>query len=169
MEKQESKKHFKNTKFKKMLLPAIILILIILVLFYVGIFQKTCISESCFQKSLSECNSAQYIKQKNNNLYVYTITNSINENCNIHIKLEKLAPGSDPDLTRLIEGKSMQCKIPKSMLSKTTLDDLDNVLQYCHGELKEGILELIIQKMYTLIIGNLEEIKEQSREFLSEV
>ena len=63
----------------------------------------------------------------------------------------------------------MSCKIPKTLLAETNLDDLDNILQYCTGELKEGILELIIQKMYTLIIDNLDEIVQQSKEFLTEV
>ncbi len=156
-------------KTKKFVLPLLLLVIIIIILFYLGIYQKTCLDESCFEKALSKCSSAQYVKQRNNNLYVYTIFNSFKEDCNINIKLEKIAPGSDPDLVKLLEGKSMQCKIPKDILSSTYLDNLDNTLQYCHGELKEGILELIIKKMYTLIIENLDEIKKESKEFLKEV
>jgi len=166
MKKSESKKY---PKVKKIILPILLLLIIILALFYIGIFQKPCLDESCFKDALSNCNSAQYVKQKNNNLYVYTIFNSIDKECSIDIKLERLAPGSDPDLVRLLEGKSMSCKIPKTLLAETNLDDLDNILQYCTGELKEGILELIIQKMYTLIIENLDEIVQQSKEFLTEV
>ncbi len=156
-------------KFKKILVPILILVIIILILFYLGIFKKSCFDDSCFQKALSECSPTQFINQKNNNLYLYTIEPSVNSHCNINIKLERVAPGSDPDLVRLLDGKSMKCQIPKNILHKTELDELDNILQYCHGELKEGILELIIKKMYTLIIGNLDEIVAESKAFLKEV
>ncbi len=163
MIKEDLIKNFKNFGVQ-----VFIFLILILILFYFGIFKKTCLDDSCFEKSLSKCSSVQYVKQKNNNLYTYSILNSIMNECKINIKLEKVAPGSDPDI-KTLEGKSMYCKIPKSILTTTNLDNLDNVLQYCHGELKEGILELILKRMYSLVIGNLDEIIKQSKEFLKNV
>lgn len=166
MKREDSKE---NIKSKRFLIQILLVIIIILILFYLGIFKKPCLSDECFEKSLNDCKASQFVKQKNNNLYTYTISRSFTQECSINIKLEKVAPGSDPDIVRLLEGKSMQCKIPKEILTTKNLDNLDNILQYCHGELKEGILELIIKRMYTLVIGNLDDIVEESKKFLSEV
>ena len=52
----------------------------------------------------------------------------------------------------------MLCLIPKSELSLININEVENLLKYCTGQLKEGIYEIIIKKMYSIIISNLGEI-----------
>lgn len=155
-------------KFKSFLIHALIVVAIILLFFFIGIFKKTCIDESCFQKSLSKCSPAEFITTRNNNLYHYTISRSFSDDCSVNIKFLRFAPGSDPDIQNL-KGKSMECRIPKEITSKTNINNLDDILQYCHGQLKEGIQKLIIKRMYTLIIENIGDIVKETNEFFNEV
>ena len=167
MEKRRSRR--KSNNFKK-ILTAISLFLIIVALAYLlGFFRKTCFDDECFERSLSDCSPADFVTQRSNNIYIYSIRQSYLDDCNIVIELAKVAPGSEPRTRELLEGNSMECKIPKSFLRNNNLDNLDNILQYCHGQLKEGILELIIEKMYSQIIINLNAIIEESRAFLRDI
>ena len=157
------KRLFQDPKKKKIIGSILIFFSIIIILFIFGIFKKPCFDDLCFQKAVEKCIPAEIAKQKENNLYRYAIFPSIGERCNIQIMLERIAPGSDQELVRLLEKKSMWCEIPRKTLQETDLENVENMLQYCHGELKEGILQLIIQKMYTVIIGNLDEIVKESQ------
>ena len=159
----------RSTNVKKILTSLFLFLLIIIIAYLAGIFRKSCFDEACFEKSLSRCSPTEYIKQKNNNIYVYSIAPSYLGECTIEIQLAKIAPGSEQQVRKLLEGKSMRCIIPKTFLKMNNLDNIDNILQYCHGELKEGILELIIEKMYAQIIINLDDIVQESRAFLKEV
>lgn len=162
------KKSVRDSPVKKIYLTIALIIIIISLFYFAGIFKKTCLNEECFNKSLKVCKPTDYMKQKNNNLYLYSISRSFGRECNLEIDLKKVAPGTDPDMKELLEGKSMQCSIPKTITRSLEIDDID-VLSYCHGELKEGIYELIIKKMYSLIVGNLEEIRDVTEEVLAEI
>ena len=164
------KKEIKDrlNKNKKLIISLVLILLIILVFLRINVIDKTC-DDECFDEKLKECEFIDFVTQKNNNVYRYTIFSSLGNDCKVKITLERTAPGSDPDIQELLEGKSMTCNIPKNLLETTNLDNIDNFLQYCSGELKEGILELIIKRMYSLIIGNLEEIVQESKSFLNEI
>ena len=162
------KKYIHKENVKKLFGFFILLLIIITILFFLGIFKKPCFDEICFQKALEKCKSTEIIRQKSNNLYVYSIFPSLGEDCKIQVTLKRIAPGSDPEIVHLLEGKSMQCKIPRILLQRTDIDNVENILQYCHGELKEGILQLIIKKMYASVIGNLDDIVKKSQETVNE-
>ena len=52
----------------------------------------------------------------------------------------------------------MKCLVPKNELSNVNFNEVENLLGYCTGSLKEGIYEILIKKMYGIIISNLGEI-----------
>ena len=153
---------------KKLIIILFLAVFALFIILNFNIVYKTC-DDECFDEKLRECKFIDFITHKNNNVYRYTIFSSLGNYCKIRVTLERTAPGSDPDIKELLEGKSMECRIPKQLLKTTNLDNIDNFLQYCTGELKEGILELIIKRMYSLIIGNLEEIVQESKSFLNEI
>ena len=147
----------------KTLNRALILIIVFLVvtgiLFYFGFFTKACSDDDCFNDAMKFCRPIDYVKNVNNNIYLYTVHRSFGNECSLKISMLSAAPGSDIEVADL-EGKSMRCKIPKSELITTQFEEVDNILGFCTGELKEGIYELIIKRMFGLVIGNIEEIRE---------
>ncbi|MFH1592731.1 MAG: hypothetical protein ABIB47_05180 [Candidatus Woesearchaeota archaeon] len=156
----ENKGDNKKNNLKGSLILLITLVAVVVLFYYAGTFNKECLNDACFDDALRECKPVDYTKHTNNNIYLYTIYRSSGEDCLVQISLQSVAPGSDRDIKDLLEGESMKCKIPKSLLAKKSMDEIDNVLAYCSGELKEGIYELIIKKLYGLVIGNVEEVFE---------
>src|SRR3989344_3711886 len=111
-----------SPKAKKQVSTLLIALLILVMLYSFGVFKKPCLDEECFNKALQSCSSAEFITQKNNNLYVYSIMPSLGKKCSVEITLERIAPGSEPEVVHLLEGKSMQCKIPKTITKRDNVD-----------------------------------------------
>lgn len=140
------------------------------ILYVTGIIRKDCGEDKdCFNSALDKCISARLVTVKNNNVYSYGSRFSFTSNCHVDIKLERLPVGADLELRRLLEGKSMDCKIPKTKLHNADMDRIDDLMSYCHGELKEGLYELIIQRSYGLIISNLGDVVKELQNTLRRV
>lgn len=162
--KKEVKKEPKKPKkkiaikpfFKKKGVISLLIILLLLgFLFYFGVTPfNTCKTESCFDDALKTCSSLKYEKYHNSNLYIYRIYRSFGSKCRIRVTLDKMAIGSDRDLIELLEEKSMLCTIPK------TDTEAIKKLNYCHGELKEGLQQVLLQRVYGLLIKDIPEILE---------
>jgi len=169
-------KHSKKVKFSKTLILIewkritvflIFAILIFAVLaFNFGLFKKTCTDSECFDAALANCQPAKYEVVKNNNLYNYVIKREMGEFCKIKIELLAMAEGSDISKIEQFEGKSMTCEVPKSHLSEVSTEELKGILNYCSGELKEALYEEIIQKLYGLVLINLEDVVAEVDEAL---
>ena len=134
------------------------LVFLFLISFYMGVFKTQCKNETCFQDAAALCSPKIYDKSVNNNIYKYTISRSFGEMCKIQISLQKTSIGTEFENKQLIEGKSMECYIPKSKLLEVNFNEIENLLGYCSGPLKEGIYEILIKKMYGVIISNLGDI-----------
>lgn len=80
-----------------------------------------------------------------------------------------MAIGTDLDVKTLLEGKSMTCKIPKSKLSEIELDNMKDLLNYCTGPLKEGMYELLLKRMYALVVSQMSNIVKESEKVLSKL
>ncbi len=150
---------FKLKNHKRIVISILVIIFLLSVLYISGFIKKPCFSESCFENALQKCSQVNYVANKNNNIYLYSTYLSFGNECKIKVSLEKVAPGSDQDI-KALEKKSMICKLPKKLLKQNPLEKINNVLCYCHGDLKEGLLELILKKMYSLIVGNINEVLE---------
>ena len=60
----------------------------------------------------------------------------------------------------------MKCDIPRKVLKEKDLLKMDEIMPYCSGELKEALYELIVKRMYELIILNLGEIAEEAENIM---
>ena len=141
-----------------------IVVVAFIVIYSSGLIKKNCDSDvTCFKQALNECKSAKLVTEKNNNVYSYIIAPSFSKDCVISIKLEKATAGSSSDFRRLVEGKSMKCSIPKDKINDKFLDDFSGVIDTCTGPLKEGLYELIIQRMYTLVVKEIAGVLEQTK------
>lgn len=89
--------------------------------------------------------------------------------CALKVELTKMSPAAPPEHISLLEGKSMTCNIPRNMLSKISVDQLESVFQFCTGPLKEGLYELIIQRMYSEVLSQFSSIESQIKSTLKTV
>lgn len=141
---------------KKMLI--ILLFIILLSNIYFFGYTKSCDTEECFLKAINSCAPVKYDNIVNNNIYVYTIQRSFSNDCKLNVKLERASEGTDFDTRYKLEGKSMTCFIPIKDFLIIDFKEVNNFLKYCSGQLKEGIYEIIIKNMYSIIISNIGEI-----------
>ena len=146
------------TKKRNIFFILIILVFLSLIFYYFGFMKTSCDSERCFETLSQDCSPLKYQRSINNNIYKYTISRSLGQYCKVNIKFEKTSEGTNFETKERLEGKSMLCLIPKSELSLININEVENLLKYCTGQLKEGIYEIIIKKMYSIIISNLGEI-----------
>ncbi len=148
---------------KKGFLLVIVIIILVIVLGIFFFYKKTCKTEECLNNALAKCSPATYYGYRNNNLYYYKISRSFRD-CNLHIKIDKMAIGTDHNLVRLLEGTSMNCRIPKAV--KINLDNMENLLSFCHGDLKEGLLQVMVERLYALIVRDMSGIVKKAEETL---
>ena len=153
----------------KILTILLVVSLIGYIIFFSNIIKRDCGNDvNCFNQASMKCSGAKVETLKDTNIYEYTIFGQVKDNCIIGIKLEKMAVGTPVSLIKKIEGKSMECSVPVSILQEKSLYDIDNLMDYCSGKLKESIYEVLIDKMYGLIIKNMANItKNVEKEILN--
>ena len=144
--------------WKKILVTVTILVIITFFAYYFGFLKKTCTTPECFEESLQKCTPAKYLKLQNLNYYKYSIMGRRGDGCKVDIQLMKMAEGTALDKKTLFEGKAMTCRVPMDKLEAVSSDNIEGILNYCTGPLKEAMYELIIQKLYTIVIANLGDV-----------
>jgi len=162
-------KQIKKQYHLKTIIAILLVILIVSLVYYSGIIKPTCYSDDCFNKKYQDCSPAQYTKIRNNNIYNYKISRSIFSTCNIKIEMTKTAPGTDIDIKEAIEGKSMKCQIPKQYLTSTNINEFENLIDYCTGPLKEGMYNLMLKRMYGLVVSQMGPIINEMEKVLKEI
>ncbi len=145
---------------KQVIISTFLIILLIGALGFL-FYKKRCSDEDCFNKALSDCSPSKYYGYRNNNLYYYGISRSFRGDCKLYIKVERMAIGSEPDLVRLMEEKSMKCNVPRSVI--INLDNMENLLTYCHGELKEGLYQLMLERLYALVVRDMSGVISEAK------
>ncbi len=140
--------------------PLLFILLILTIIFFIY-HKQECTSKDCFNINLQNCKPSYLFALEENNLYSYTIYRSFGSYCNVEIKLERMATGTNKEYIDLLEGKSMTCKIPKDSLFNLKIDKIDTLLTYCSGQLKEALYEVIIKKLYGSIIQQMGSIMDE--------
>jgi len=166
MKKEENHNGFHFT-WAMILIIVTVIFLTVFFAYYFGLVKKTCTTEECFQQSLQKCDMSAYAKVQNFNYYVYTIEGKSKNMCKLNINLAKMAAGSPPEKIDIFEGKDMNCMIPMEEISTASTEEINSIIKYCTGPLKEAMYEQIIQKLYTIVVGNLGEIIEDIEETLN--
>jgi len=124
-----------------------------------GLIRENCKQDTqCFEKAAKTCQPATYLTLKNLNYYRYTIYGERKGNCEVKIELKKMAVGTPLDRREVLEGKAMECSLPKAKLDDLAKGEITSLLKQCTGPLKEGMYELIIKKLHSIVISNLGDI-----------
>jgi len=148
----------------RFLILIIIIVGLFLAAYYLGFTREFCgKDQNCFSQKAASCSPAEVFVSRNNNIFYYQINPTIRNQCKLIVKFERAQEGTLQEHTELLEGKSMKCYIPKSEMRRINVIEMENIIGYCSGELKEGLYELIIKRMYELIITNLGSITEEAQ------
>ena len=150
------KKTKPTSRRKKIFYNSLVILAIVSLLVYAGVFPfYKCETDQCLNDALIKCKPITYEKLQNSNLYVYKVHRSLSKECRVKVTLRKMAIGSDLDLLNLLEGKEMICNMPRNEPESI------KKLNYCTGPLKEGLQQVLIQRVYGLLIKDIPEILEK--------
>ena len=144
------------------MLVFIIAMIIILAasLYFVYFYKISCSSKECFNDELAECQRASYIEDTANSVWQYDINGKnfmclASQNycteCRINVKLLLIKSGS-VDSGKL-EGLEMVCSLPFGLVRNPQED-----LSVCHGDLKEQMQDLMINRLHSYVLSHVGEI-----------
>ena len=148
--------HYNRAK-KRVGLALIILIiaLVIFTVFFWVFYPKPCSDVNCFVNAMKNCKRVSWIREDEQASWLYVIKgNAEGDSCKIEVKLLKVKQGTI-DSERL-EGEKMICIQQKG---DTQFPEKD--IFHCTGALKEELQDLIIQRMYSYLLKNIGEIKQE--------
>ncbi len=142
-------------QWKRGLLGVLVLVVFIVAL-YLTFGQENCQSFQCFQRNMASCLSAKYINEESDASWMYEVQGLRNGMCEIKVTLLNVKEGSLE--LRDYEGNFMFCAYSKGFVAYPEKD-----LDSCHGELKENLQAVIINKLYEYVVENLGIINEGLR------
>ena len=113
-----------------------------------------CDSLECFNENLAVCDRAKFIGGEDM-IFRYTILGKYGDDCRINTELLQGELNNQDSLK--LEGQSMICSLPFGMVGipESNIDE-------CHGILKENLQDMVIKKMYSYIIRNIDNLALES-------
>ncbi len=139
---------------KRGYLIAVILFIILLIpaVYFSFFFTYKCDNLSCFKSHQIECSKTQYVRDGEEATWLYEIKGKSDNKCEVYVEMLQVKKG-DLDKVRLNK-KSMNC-----FLKIGSIEMPESDLENCHGELKEELQVMIIQRLHTHVVENLEEMR----------
>ncbi len=127
-------------------------ILVVLVILVWGIWMlffsyAHCETWECFNAHLKDCDRVRFIGEVDM-IFKYTIEGDSNGECEVVVQLLQ-GELNNRDLIKL-EMQKMTCMLPRGVVMVPE-SDIGN----CHGMLKEGLQDLVIEKLHTYLVQNL--------------
>lgn len=122
--------------------------------YFIITYKSTCFDETCFISSLTNCKPSIYLSNKQDTVVQYTIKGISGNNCMTNVKILQVKEGSQQ--VSSIVGKDMDCAVSLGVYIMP-----DENIQNCHGLLKEEIQEMIIQRMYSQIVQNIDQVSKE--------
>jgi len=142
-------------KWNVWLIPIVVVIALYAAWFILMSYVE-CDSRDCFNTNLASCIRTKYTGG-NNMIYEYIIINKAGSLCDVQVTLLQ-GELNNKDSQRL-EGKNMVCQLPLGVIMNPESD-----IRNCHGDLKEGLQDLVIQKLYTYLVQNIGRINLEALE-----
>lgn len=142
-----------HIKYAKEMIVVMILVVAVLALHYTFV-PANCVDYTCFQAHMAKCEPAVYINEEREASWKYEVLGTADDKCDVDVTLLSAKEG-DIDL-RKYEGTEMTCS---HILGVSGYPEKN--LGACRGTLKEGLQEVVIEKLYKYIVVNLGEIREE--------
>lgn len=134
-------------------LVILVLILLIGAVYFTFFGVQKCDNLECFKSAQEECKKTSFIYNDIDIVWNYEISGKKDGRCVINVEVLKVKSGSADK--RVLEEKSMVCKLPVGKLDNPEAD-----LSVCSGVLKETLQEIMIQKLHKYLLDNLGKIEE---------
>jgi len=145
----------KGDNFKTNLYILGILFVVLIVLIVIA-YTKDCGSDrECFDKGLNKCSKVKGEFVKGDSFMKYEVIGKRNDKCILRVTM--LESSSEPNIKKVLVGKGMVCEFSLDMLKDTSVVEIDNLESYCSGPLKEALLKMNVDRLYSFIINNLGE------------
>lgn len=141
------------------------LVLVVLILLYIYLPKNCEYNKTCLDKSFRNCERAKAFQLINGNTYLYEVKGNWKDYCRLNVKVMEIS-SYQQDIKDALENKGMLCRIPKSNTNVSILD-VNNMLDYCTGPLKESMLELMIKRLYEVIVSNIGQISMEMQNSLN--
>ncbi|RZB30301.1 MAG: hypothetical protein SRB1_02581 [Desulfobacteraceae bacterium Eth-SRB1] len=143
MKKEEQEKHF-GWKWFVILGVLAILILGIWVMFF---SYAKCETWSCFNNHLENCDRVKFVGGTSM-IFEYVVKGISDGECEVDVQLLQ-GELNNKELAEL-EMRKMTCMLPEGVVMIPE-SDIGN----CHGMLKEGLQDLVIEKLHSYLVQNL--------------
>lgn len=144
-----------NDLDKKKVFVGVLALLLIIILIFVGLPKNCKTDEECFDLKAAKCGRVKVTLLKDDNQFAYSVIGKRGEDCVVKITMEKVSERQSEGLKVALQGKSMNCAIPRSLIQEKGINRIENIYDYCTGPLKEAFLDVTLQKMYDLVIRNI--------------
>lgn len=143
----------RRTKLKLLLLTALALFLFSFILLN---YPFNCGRDTeCFALKSSVCAKSQAVLFVNDDQYLYEIRGRKRDNCILILTLQKVHETAGLNYKNSLQGKGMFCNIPMGFIKTTNLNEIEALNEYCSGPLKETMLQISNEKLFTFIVENL--------------
>ncbi|MBT4055858.1 hypothetical protein HOE67_01985 [Candidatus Peregrinibacteria bacterium] len=154
MEKKKDDKPLLKTKLtpkahsnrKKFIILIIVAALIAYLAWLIFFSYDSCETWECFNDHLVSCDLATFLGG-DDAIFEYTILGTSRNLCTVNVKLLQGELSSQD--SRKLENQEMVCNLPKGVIMIPE-SDIGN----CHGLLKEGLQDLVIEKLHTYLVQN---------------
>ena len=152
MKKSETKKGSKPLINKKFLVLLIIIALAVSI-YFTFFFVGSCNNSTCFDQALAKCKKVKFTNIKEEATWLYTIKGVKEKKCLVEVKSIRI---NQPEAKR-IENKDMTCYLSRGLVMPPESD-----IANCPGLLKEGLQEIIIDKLHLYIAENIGQISAEA-------
>ena len=148
---------------KFFLKPKGIIILLLIIIAIAGIaiatyslltYKKVCDDEVCFAEALTNCSKAIYLSNNQETVVRYTILGASEKTCLVNVEMLQIKQGFLQ--VESMVGKEMVCTAPLGVYILP-----DENIKNCHGLLKEEIQDILLQRLYSQIAQNIEQIGKE--------
>jgi hypothetical protein len=132
----------------KWFVALIVLAIIIYAIWFFFFSYKNCENDwDCFNSRLEKCDRTKFIGG-DDMIFEYSIRGKSGGECKVDVELLQGELNNQDSIA--LENKLMSCYLPLSVIMLPESD-----IDYCHGVLKEGLQDLIINEMYSILVQNL--------------
>ncbi|MDP2750557.1 MAG: DUF4190 domain-containing protein [Nanoarchaeota archaeon] len=104
---------------------------------------STCSSMDCFIENANACNTTTYIETTEIGTIRYS-TATVEDYCGLSKKIIALNSDEDPFLAKTLQNKELRCGYYKGEFNSQWTSSLIEGIEYCEGDLKEAIGQLIL-------------------------
>ncbi len=145
--KGEVKKKYFSWKW---FIGLVILAVLVWGIWFLFFSYEKCNSWSCFNENLENCKKTKFIGERDI-IFEYIIRGESGSMCKVDLQL--LQGELDNQESIELEMQKMTCMLPLGVVMIPE-SDIGN----CHGILKEGLQDLVIQKLHTYLVQNVGQI-----------